>query len=65
MLARYLPLDFPCWVKERSARLPIASVMIGPGGNLASTRVSAVLLLEQMGYPGVPVEISTCTLAEP
>jgi hypothetical protein len=42
MLARYLPLDFPCWVKERSARLPIASVMIGPGGNLASTRVSTV-----------------------
>jgi hypothetical protein len=64
MLARYLPLDFPCWVKERFSRLPIASVMIGPGGNLASTRVSAKLLLEQMGYPNVLVEISTCTLAD-
>jgi hypothetical protein len=38
--------------------------MIGPGENLASTRVSAVLLLEQMGYPGVAVEISTCTLMD-
>ena len=64
MLARYLPLDFPCWVRERSSRLPIASVMIGPGCKLAPARVSASLLLEQMGYPGVPVEISACTLAD-
>lgn len=64
LLARYLPLDFPCLVKERTSRLPIKSVMIGPGENLASTRVSAVLLLEQMGYPDVPAEISTCTLID-
>ena len=30
-LARYLPLDFPCWVKERVSRLPIAKVMVGAG----------------------------------
>ena len=64
MLARYLPLDFPCWVKERTSRLPIKSVMIGPGENLVSTKVSAMLLLEQMGYPQVQVEISACTLTD-
>ncbi len=63
-LARYLPLDFPCWVKERVSRLPIAKVMVGPGENQASSRVSAMLLLEQMGYPNVPVETSKCTLKE-
>jgi len=63
-LARYLPLDFPCWVKERVSRLPIAKVMVGPGENQASSRISAILLLEQMGYPNVPVEISRCTLVE-
>jgi len=64
ILARYLPLDFPCWVKERVSRLPIAKVIVGPGENQASSRLSAILLLEQMGYPNVPVEISSCTLVE-
>jgi hypothetical protein len=63
-LARYLPLDFPCWVKERVSRLPIAKVMVGPGENQASSRISAILLLEQMGYPNVPVEISKSNLVE-
>ena len=63
-LARYLPLDFPCWVKERVSRLPIAKVMVGPGENQASSRISAILLLEQMGYPNVPVEVSRSTLVE-
>jgi hypothetical protein len=63
-LARYLPLNFPCWVKERVSRLPIAKVMVGPGENQASSRISAILLLEQMGYPKVPVEISRSTLVE-
>jgi hypothetical protein len=63
-LARYLPLDFPCWAKERVSRLPIAKVMVGPGENQASSRISAILLLEQMGYPNVPVEISKSTLVE-
>ena len=35
----YLPLDFPCWVKERMSRLPIAKVMVGPGENQAASRV--------------------------
>ena len=63
-LARYLPLDFPCWAKERVSRLPIAKVMVGPGENQASSKISAILLLEQMGYPNVPVEISRSTLVE-
>lgn len=63
-LARYLPLDFPCWVKDRVSRLPIAKVMVGPGENQASSKISAVLLLEQMGYPNVPVEMSKSTLVE-
>lgn len=65
MLARYLALDFPSWVKRRSPLLPIAKIMIGPGNHPAFTRVSARLLLEQMGYPDLPVEITTCSLAEP
>jgi hypothetical protein len=63
-LARYLPLDFPCWVKERVSRLPIATVMVGPGENQGSSRASAILLLEQMGYPNVPVKIGKCTLVK-
>lgn len=63
-LARYLPLDFPCWVKERVSRLPIVKVMVGPGDNQASSRISAMLLLEQMGYPDVPVEMSRSNLVE-
>lgn len=65
MLARYLVLDFPCWVKRRAALLPIAKIIIGPGNHPAFTRVSAKLLLEQMGYPDLPVEITTCSLADP
>lgn len=65
MLSRYLVLDFPCWVKRRASLLPIAKVMIGPGNHPAFTRVSAKLLLEQMGYPNLPVEITNCTLTEP
>lgn len=65
MLSRYLALDFPCWVKRRASLLPIAKVIIGPGNHPAFTRVSAKLLLEQMGYGDVPVEITKCSLLEP
>jgi len=65
MLSRYLALDFPCWVKRRSSLLPIAKVMIGPGNHPAFTRVGVKLLLEQMGYPDLPVEITNCSLTEP
>ena len=63
-LVRYLPLDFPCWVKDRVSRLPIVRIMVGPGENQTSSKVSAILLLEQMGYLNVPVEISSCTVVE-
>ncbi len=64
MLSRYIALDFPCWVKERVSRLPIAALVIGPKGHPLLTAVSARLLLDQMGYAGVPVEVSTCTLTD-
>jgi Protein of unknown function (DUF2971) len=56
MLARYLALDTPNWVKRRSPLLPIAKVIIGPGNHPTFTKVSVQLLLEQMGYLDVPVE---------
>jgi hypothetical protein len=65
MLARHLALDFPSWVIRRASLLPIAKIMIGPGNHPAFTKVSTKLLLDQMGYPNIPVEITTCTLSEP
>jgi hypothetical protein len=65
MLARYLPLDTPSWVKRRSKLLPIAKIWVGPGGNQEFSRVSISLLLEQMGYANVPIELSTCGLRRP
>jgi len=62
ILARYLPLATPGWVKRRSPLLPIAKVMIGPGNNSSLTRVSVILLLEQMGYVNVPVEVTNVSL---
>jgi Protein of unknown function (DUF2971) len=64
MLARYLPLDFPSWVKQRRKLLPIGKVIVGPGDNPAATKVSVRLLLEQMGYTDVPVEDSDSTLID-
>jgi len=65
MLARYLPLTTPAWVKDRTPRLPIAKVIIGPGNHPAFTRVSVTLLLEQMGYFNIPVELTQVTLQRP
>ena len=65
MLARYLPLTTPAWVKRRIPLLPVAKVIIGPGNHPAFTRVSVLLLLEQMGYPNVPVEVTQIALQRP
>jgi hypothetical protein len=63
ILARYLPLQTPSWVKARSKVLPIVKVWIGPGHNPPMfTKVSVQLLLEQMGYWNVPVEVTKCSL---
>jgi Protein of unknown function (DUF2971) len=62
MMARYLALDTPAWVKRRSHLLPIAKVWIGPGNHPAFTKISVQLLLEQMGYPAIPVETTKCTI---
>jgi len=45
--------------------LPIVKVMIGPGNHPAFTKVSVSLLLEQMGYFNVPVEITQVALQRP
>jgi hypothetical protein len=65
MLARYLPLATPAWVKRRTPLLPIAKITIGPGNHPAFTRVSVMLLLEQMGYQAVPVEVTQVSLQRP
>ena len=62
MLSRYLPLDFPSWVKSRQPLLPIGKIIIGPGNHPAFTTVSVKLLLEQMGYNNVGVELTKSTL---
>jgi hypothetical protein len=65
MLGRYIALTTPIWVKRRTPLLPIAKIMIGPGNHPAFTRVSIVLLLEQMGYPTIPVETTQVSLQRP
>jgi hypothetical protein len=65
MLARYLPLTTPAWVQHRTSLLPIAKVTIGPGNHPAFTKVSVALLLKQMGYVNVPVEVTQVTLQRP
>jgi hypothetical protein len=62
MMARYLALDTPSWVKRRSPLLPIAKILIGHGNQPAFTSVSVRLLLDQMGYQGVPVGVTKCSL---
>jgi len=64
-LARYIALTTPSWVKRRFPLLPIAKVLIGPQNHPAFTRVSVSLLLEQMGYPPVPIEVSKIPLQTP
>jgi hypothetical protein len=65
MLARYIALDTPAWVTRRSKLLPIAKIFVGPGNDYDPTRVSVRLLLDQMGYPDVPIEKSACPLRRP
>ncbi len=65
MLARYIPLDTTNWMKSRQPLLPVARVIIGHGNHPAFTKISVQLLLEQMGYANVPVEITECSLVRP
>jgi hypothetical protein len=65
MMSRYLPLGTPNWAKSRAPKLPIAKVVIGHGNHPAFTSVSVRLLLEQMDYAGVPVEVTKCSLTRP
>jgi len=65
MISRYLALNTPSWVKRRSPLLPIAIIVIGPGSHPSFTTISVRLLLEQMGYTDVPIEITKCSLTRP
>jgi hypothetical protein len=63
MLARYLPLKTPLWARRRIPILPIAKIIIGPSGTQPTfTRISVALLLQQMGYPDIPIELSQVSL---
>ena len=65
VLARYLPLETTTWVKRRAQLLPIAKIWIGPGERQSFTKISVDLLLEQMGYFNVPVEVSKLCIVRP
>jgi hypothetical protein len=58
LLSRYVPLAFPAWTQTRVPTLPIVKLVIGPGRHQAISRVSAMVLLTQMGYANVPVTLS-------
>lgn len=62
VIARYIPLDTPSWMSRRAALLPIAKIWIGPGTHQQVSKVSIGLLLDQMGYAGIPIETSAIPL---
>ena len=62
MISRYIPLDTPAWLPRRASTLPVAKIWVGPGNHQRGSKVSIGLLLDQMGYPVIPVEISEITL---
>ena len=62
MIARYVPLDTPLWMPRRASLLPIAKIWIGPGDHQQASKISISLLLDQMGYPTVPIETSSIAL---
>jgi hypothetical protein len=62
MVARFLPLDTPSWVPRRFGLLPLANIWIGPGNHQQASKISIGLLLDQMGYFNVPIEMSTISL---
>ncbi len=61
-LARYLALGTPSWMKSRQPLLPIGKILVGPGNDRHFTAISVRLLLDQMGYIGVPVECTKTDL---
>lgn len=62
MIARYVPLDTPIWMPRRTSLLPVAKIWIGPGNHQQSSKISIGLLLDQMGYPPIPIETSGIAL---
>jgi hypothetical protein len=62
MIARYVPLDTPIWMPRRASLLPVAKIWIGPGSHQQASKISIGLLLNQMGYPAIPIETSRIAL---
>lgn len=62
MISRYIPLDTPSWTPNRTSLLPLAKIWIGPGNHQQASRTSIRLLLNQMGYPTIPIETSSIPL---
>jgi Protein of unknown function (DUF2971) len=59
MLARYIDLTFP----RVTPRLPIRSILIGPGNDPGLTKSNIELLLEKKGYPNsIPVDVTKVSL---
>jgi hypothetical protein len=65
LLGRYVALNFGLRWVGRKLKLPVTCIVVGPSRHPAVSRVSVGTLLHQLGYEGVPVEISTCPLQSP
>jgi Protein of unknown function (DUF2971) len=58
LMSMHLPLVFPPATDVRSTGLPILEVMVGPSRHKETSRLSALVLLQQAGYFNVPVTMS-------
>lgn len=65
MLARHIDLETPVWMQQRTPKLPIVKVMIGPGRHQEITRVGVMTLLNQMGYQNIEVLLSKRPVQRP
>jgi hypothetical protein len=65
LLGRYIDLKPNGWEGLRVPRLPIKSVMIGPGRHKGITKKSVESLLQQMGYTNVEVALSQRPVQRP
>lgn len=65
LLGRYIDLKPYGWLGTRTPRLPLNKIIVGPGPHKGITTKAVEALLLQMGYTGVPVEMSKSPLQRP
>jgi Protein of unknown function (DUF2971) len=65
MMARFIALGTPSWVKRKTPLLPVAKIVIGPGNHPSFTTISLRLLLDQLGYPEIPIDVTKIPLQTP